>query len=197
MLKDDALIGAFTIYRQEVGPFSDKQIALVSNFAAQAVIAIENTRLLRELRQSLEQQTATADMLQRHSASPGELQPVFQSMLENATRICGPNFGMFRYRRRFRTVSTSTCGSQLPKEYLNVRGCPDRESPSPGTIALAAEWHEIRSHIKLTILPNRNWSSSIGCPPCELRRAAVRTLLPCRWCKENDLIGTITISAKR
>jgi two-component system, NtrC family, sensor kinase len=94
MLKDNELVGLIAIYRQEVRPFTDKQISLVQNFAAQAVIAIENTRLLNELRESLDQQTATSEVLGVISGSPGELEPVFQAVLGNATRICQAKFGL-------------------------------------------------------------------------------------------------------
>ena len=110
MLKDQTLIGIIHIFRQEVRPFTDKQIELVKNFAAQAVIAIENTRLLNELRQRTDDLTevpgaADGDIGSADASSvrsPGDLEPVFQAMLENAARICEAKFGtLYRCRGKF------------------------------------------------------------------------------------------------
>ena len=152
MLKEDELVGAILLYRQEVRPFTDKQIELVQNFAAQAVIAIENTRLLNELRQSLEQQTATADVLRVISSSPGELEPVFQAMLENATRICEAKFGNLSLREgeTFRIAATHRAPPAY-REYF------DREPvvhPHPRSgLGLILETKRLCT--SLTLKPNR------------------------------------------
>ncbi len=136
LLKEDELVGAISIYRQEVRAFTDKQTALVQNFAAQAVIAIENTRLLNELRQrtddlteSLEQQTATSDVLRVISSSPGELEPVFQAMLENATRICEAKFGIMTLYEGgpFRAVALHN----VPPEFAEARRREPLFIPAP------------------------------------------------------------------
>jgi GAF domain-containing protein len=134
MVKESELVGAILIYRQEVRPFTDKQIELVSNFATQAVIAIENTRLLNELRQrtddlseALEQQTATSEVLRVISVSPGELDAVFQRVLENATRLCEAKFGTLYLRegQAFRLVAHHNAPAAYVEERRqNLLLCP-------------------------------------------------------------------------
>ena len=145
MFKESELVGAIAIYRKEVRPFTDKQIALVTNFAAQAVIAIENTRLLSELRKSLQQQTATADVLKVISSSAGELQPVFEAVLENATRLCAAKFGNLYLCEgdAFRT----TAMHNVPPAFAEVRRRDPLVHPEPGSLLRRlVELQEASSH---------------------------------------------------
>ena len=183
MLRGNELIGAFSIYRQEVRPFTEKQIALVTNFAAQAVIAIENARLLNELRDALERQTATADVLHVINSSPGDLKPVFETMLESATRICEASFG-----------------SMLLREGERLRRVAVHNAP-PGF----AEFHRQTPVVSYTIskVIARIWNAKQTVHIVDLladdpddtlaRFAGARTLLVVPLLKDDELVGIFGI----
>ena len=190
MLKNAKLVGTIGVYRQEVRPFTDKQVELLSNFAKQAVIAIENTRLLRELRErtddlseSLEQQTATSEVLKVISSSPGALDPVFQTMLANATRICEANFGMmYRYDNgAFHPAALLNVPTALAK-YVENRGS---FLPPTGT-----PLDRLFRTKEVTYTVDETAESNPGVPA---RLGGARSLVGVPMLKDNELVGAIII----
>jgi signal transduction histidine kinase len=196
LLKENELIGAIVIYRQEVRPFTDKQVELVQNFAAQAVIAIENTRLLNELRQrtgdlteSLEQQTATAEVLSVISSSPGELKPVFDAMLAHAMRICEANFGnLLLYDG---DGFQGAAFKNAPKAYVDMYAtAPLRPGPHTGLGRVISTKQVI--HIT-DITAGQAYAEHDPLRMATVQILKARTLLAVPMLKENELIGAILI----
>jgi GAF domain-containing protein len=189
ILKGNDLIGAIVIYRQEVRPFTDKQIELLTNFAAQAVIAIENARLLNELRQrtddlteSLDQQTAMSEVLTVISSSPGDLGPVFETILESATRICEAKFGvLFTYNGVFHAAATRNAPQALIEFYQRLGSV---EAPPGTALDRLLKTRDVVYFVDNSV-------EQIPSPPARL--AGAKSLLAVPMFKDEALTGAIVI----
>jgi signal transduction histidine kinase len=189
MLKEGELVGVIGIFRQEVRPFTERQVELVSNFAKQGVIAIENTRLLNELRESLQQQTATSEVLQVISCSPGELDQVFGAVLANATQLCGAEFGALRLYDGdvFRNVALHN----VPPAYAGLRlHKPFRPHPKSG-LAHVAKTRQVAHTDDLRTQPPFLEGDPAVVAVADL--AGARTILNVPMLQEGRLVGAISI----
>jgi GAF domain-containing protein len=191
MVKDDDLIGAISVFRQEVRPFTDKQIELLSNFAAQAVIAIENTRLLNELRQrtadlseALEQQTATSEVLEVISSSRGDLEPVFQSMLRHAVTLCSAGFGaFFNHENGLLRVDAQYGLPEALRDYLAKRA---NMPPTPGTVV-----DEVIRTRRTVHVPDLAAQGELSSPAAALGGARAYLAVP--LLKDEAVIGVFSV----
>jgi two-component system, NtrC family, sensor kinase len=192
LLRERAAIGALFLTRSTVDPFTQQQIELVETFADQAVIAIENARLLNELRESLQQQTATADVLKVISSSPGELEPVFKAMLENAVRICAAEFGnLFLYSNgSFRIVAMQNAPVAYAERWQKNPIVVVADNPHM-PIARLAGTKKVLHIADLTAEPGYVARDPRVVSTAD--SAAIRTMLLVPMLKEKELVGAIVI----
>jgi signal transduction histidine kinase len=190
MIKENELIGTIAIYRQEVRPFTDKQTELVQNFAAQAVIAIENTRLLSELRESLQQQTATADVLKVISRAPGELQPVFDAMLANVTRLCKAKYASLLLREgdQFRRVSLHNAPPALTEHWRRTPLIRPHPESAVGRAAITMQVAHIDD-----ITTSEAYRARDPILVAGVELGGYRTVLSVPMLKDQELLGLIVI----
>jgi GAF domain-containing protein len=185
LLREGNPVGALSVGKAEPTAFSDRQVRLLQTFADQAVIAIENTRLLNELRESLEQQTATSEVLQIISRSPGDLQPVFHAMLANAVQICDATFGnlLLFEDGAFRTVALHNA----PQPYLEERQREPVIRPNPGSAL-----DQLVKTKKIVHVPDMR-AEGMASSSAIVKLGGARTMLSVPMLKENELVGAILI----
>ena len=190
LLNGDDLVGVFSLGRQEVRAFTDKQIALVTNFAAQAVIAIENARLLSELRESLEEQTATSDVLKVISSSPGDLEPVFDAMLAKAARICDAGFGnIFRIQgNALHLVGTHNTPPALVEARWRSSVQPAPNGPFGRMLATKTVAH-IPDLAAEEVYAEHRHPGAVAA----VELGGVRTVLLVPMLKENEVVGVFSL----
>src|SRR5215471_2328981 len=191
MLNEGELVGALFIYRTEVRPFTDRQIELVKNFAAQAVIAIENTRLLNELRDSLDRQTATAEVLKVISSSPGELTPVFDSVLANATQLCEASHGAMWIREGDGLRNVAFHGTS-PEAFYELWHAGSVIRADAG-VPVARSVRERRLVIVEDLKEDKSYCAGEPLARGAVDLAGMRTLIAVPMVKEKDCVGAITI----
>jgi two-component system, NtrC family, sensor kinase len=189
LIHETAALGLFAIFRQEVRRFSDKQMALLRNFAAQAVIAMENARLLTEQREALEQQTATAEVLQIINASPGDLAPVFDAMLEKAMRLCEAGFGSLYTYDGERFHSAAQRG--VPPAYAAYRANnPPTLVPGSGPLRVLETKQPL--HV-LDLKADKLYLDGHPGTRAMVELGGIRTILSVPLCKDETVLGLITV----